>query len=275
MNKNLANLFKEANGREMTTNTRGLEGTAQLNSVASGIVDAILRHIAEHTDELAELVAESQKSHDAMDKLINECYELKTVNIDFLKELDEKILEGMLKSQQSKRSRAKSKLMTLDNYRNMMMGAVAESLIRSALGKEKTAGRARRVGDVEYTDEQLEELRNDQDKLRKEIRNIQSKKSIMKSKEGFSEDDERWKKLLEAEEKLKALRIPARGVAVDTTKRQLAEMLDGIDLNKLKVADAKKLLQQALELAKGNALQEEPQEEQQQDEMNESQANAQ
>ena len=258
MNKNLASLFEEANSHEMTYNSRSLEGTAQLNSVASGIVDAVLRHIAEHTDELAELVAESQKSHDAMDKLINECYKLKTVNIDFLKELDEKILEGMLKSQQSKRSRAKSKSMTLDNYRNMMMGAVAENLIRMTLGKDKTA-RAHRVG-VEYTDEQLEELRNDQDKLRKEIRNIQSKKSIMKSKEGFSEDDEQWKKLLEAEEKLKALRIPVRGVAVDTTKRKLAEMLEGIDISELKAADAKKLLQQALELAKDEVQQEVQQE---------------
>jgi len=258
MNNNLANLFKKANGRETIISARGLEGTAQLNSVASGIVDAILRHINEHADELAELVAESQKSHDAMDKLINECYELKTVNIEFLKALNAKTLEGMLKSQQSKRSRAKSKIMTLDNYRNMMMGAVAENLIRSALGKNKTAG-ARRVGSVEYTDEQLEELRNDQDKLRKEIRNIQSKKSIMKSKEGFSEDNEQWKKLLEDEEKLKALRIPVRGVAVDTTKWQLAEMLEGVDISALKAADAKQLLQQALALIKGNAQQEEQQ----------------
>lgn len=255
MNKNLANLFKEADGRETTTNSRSLEGTAQLNSVASGIVDAILRHINEHADELAELVANSQRSHDEMDKLINKCYDLKTVNIDFLKELNEQTLENMLKSQQSKRSRAKGKAMTLDNYRNMMTGAVAENLIRRALGKEKTAG-ARRVGVVEYTDEQLEALRLDQDKLRKEIRNIQSKKSIMKSKEGFSEDDEQWKKLLEAEEKLKALRIPVRGIAVDTTKQQLAKIFDGIDIDKLKITDAKMLLQRALELAKGEVQQE-------------------
>ena len=150
--------------------------------------------------------------------------------------------------------------MTLDNYRNMMMGAVGECLIRRALGKEKTAG-ARRVGVIEYTDEQLEALRLDQDKLRKEIRNIQSKKSIMKSKEGFSEDDEQWKKLLEAEEKLKALRVPVRGVAVDTTKRKLAEMLNGVDINELKAADAKKLLQQALELVKNTTQQDVQQEE--------------
>lgn len=250
----LANLFEEANGYKATTNSRSLEGTAQLNSVASNIVDTILRHINEHADELAELVANSQRSHDEMDKLINKCYDLSAVNIDFLTALSEQVLEGMLKSQQSKRSRAKGKIMTLDNYRNMMMGAVAENLIRRALGKEKTAG-ARRVGVIEYTDEQLEELRNNQDKLRKEIRNIQSKKSIMKSKEGFSEDDEQWKKLLEAEEKLKALRVSTRET-VDTTKRKLAELLDGVDLNTLKVADAKKLLQQALELAKGEVQQE-------------------
>lgn len=253
MNKNLISLFKEDNGHKTTVSSRSLEGTAQLNSVAADVVNAILQHINEHADELAELVAASQKDHSAMDKLINKCYDLKTVNIDFLTVLSETTLEGMLKSQQSKRSRAKSKLMTLDNYRNMMMGAVAEHLLRRALGKEKTAG-TRRVGIVEYTDEQLEELRNDQDRLRKAIRNIQSKKSIMKSKEGFSEDDEQWKKLLEAEEKLKALRVSTR--AVDTTKRKLAELLDGVDLNALKVADAKRLLQQALELAKGEVQQE-------------------
>lgn len=255
MNKDFISLFKEDNGHKTTVSSRSLEGTAQLNSVAADVVNAILQHINEHADELAELVVESQRSHDAMDKLINECYDLKAVNIDFLTALSETTLEGMLKSQQSKRSRAKSKVMTLDNYRNMMMGAVAENLIRRALGKEKTAGRARRVGIIEYTDEQLEALRLDQDRLRKEIRNIQSKKSIMKSKEGFSEDDEQWKKLLEVEEKLKALRVSTRGT-VDTTKRKLAEMLDGIDIDKLKVADAKKLLQQALELAKGKVQQE-------------------
>lgn len=249
MDKNLTNLFKEVDSQK-TTNNRGLEGTAQLNSVASRIVDDILQHINENADKLAERVAASQKDHDEMDKLIKECYELETVDIEFLKALDEETLERMLRSQQSKRSRAKSKVMTLDNYRNMMMGAVAEHLIRRALGKEKNAGRARHAGIVEFTDEQLEELKSDPDKLRRAIRNIQSKKSIMRSKEGFSEDDERWKKLLEAEEKLKALRMSVRGVAVDRTKQQLAKMLDGININELKAADAKKLLQQTLELVK-------------------------
>lgn len=166
----------------------------------------------------------------------------------------------MLKSQQSKRSRSKNKVMTIDNYRNLMAGAVSELLIRQAMGKAKSSmGYRRASGSVEYTAEELEVFKNDQEALKREIRNVQSKKSIMKSKEGFSEEDERWQLLLAAEETLKSIRVTTgtRTVIVDKTGEQLKAELGDKDIDSLKAADAKALLKKLLEAASGEAAQEE------------------
>ena len=252
MSKELLNLFSEQENRETANSARSLAGTAQLTSLASTIANDILKTINDNFEEYKELIARSKSDHGAMDELIAKAYNLADADVEFLKQLDEATLDGMLKSQQSKRSRAKSKVMTMDNYRSMMIGAIAENLIRLVTGKKKSAGGNRRnAGKVEYSAEELAALQADQEKLRKEIRNIQSKKSIMKSKEGFSEDDERWIALLAAEEQLKALRKDTRTVVVDETKEKLAAMLNGVEVNSLKAADAKELLAQALALIGG------------------------
>lgn len=249
MSKELLNLFSEQENNETTNNARNLAGTAQLTSLASTIANDILKTINDNFEEYQELIVKSKSDHGAMDELIAKAYNLADADAEFLKELDEATLDGMLKSQQSKRSRAKSKVMTMDNYRSMMIGAIAENLIRLVTGKKKSAGGNRRsAGKVEYSAEELAALQADQEKLRKEIRNVQSKKSIMKSKEGFSEEDERWQALLVAEEQLKALRKDTRTVVVDETKEKLAAMLNGVEVNNLKAADAKDLLAQALAL---------------------------
>jgi len=252
MSKELLNLFSEQENRETANSARSLAGTAQLTSLASTIANDILKTVNDNFEEYKELIARSKSDHGAMDELIAKAYNLADADVEFLKQLDEATLDGMLKSQQSKRSRAKSKVMTMDNYRSMMIGAIAENLIRLVTGKKKSAGGNRRnAGKVEYSAEELAALQADQEKLRKEIRNIQSKKSIMKSKEGFSEDDERWIALLAAEEQLKALRKDTRTVVVDETKEKLAAMLNGVEVNSLKAADAKELLAQALALIGG------------------------
>lgn len=250
---NLNNLFNASENHESTANARSLAGTAQLTNLSTAIANDILKTMNDSFDEYKDLVAKSKTDHDVMDQLIAKAYDLTTVDVEFLKALDETVLDLMLKSQQSKRSRSKGKVMTMDNYRSMMTGAIAENLIRLVTGKAKTYGGTRHdAGTVEYTAEELEKLQNDQEKLRKEIRNVQSKKSIMKSKEGFSEEDERWLALLKAEEQLKGLRNDTKTVVetvvVDETKNALSEMLTGVDVNNLKSADAKKLLEQAMAL---------------------------
>jgi hypothetical protein len=112
-----------------------------------------------------------------------------------------------------------------------MTGAIAENLLRMAMNKEKQNG-GRTAGNVGYTDAEIQELIKDQDKLRKVLRNVQSKKSIMKSKEGFSEKDERWLELLATEEMLKGLRDDnSSAPKIDHTAIAIREILGAKDAN--------------------------------------------
>lgn len=239
------NLFATSKSSTAVSN-RGLSGTAQLTSVASELAADIIRAMNEDIDTYVDDLKKSQTDNDAMDNLIEKLRPLSEVDIDFLKELDEHTLDGMLKSQQSKRSRCKGKTMTLDNYKALMTGAIAENLIRLATGKEKHAVGARRMsGAVDYTIEQLQKLGEDQEALRREIRNIQSKKSIMRSKADFDETDERYQSLLRAEQQLKDMRVSGSSIVeVDTTKNALTELLSDVDIDELKLKDAKELLAQ-------------------------------
>src|SRR5690606_11549012 len=83
--------------------------------------------VNDNFEEYKELIAKSKSDHGEMDELIAKAFNLADGDAEFLKELDEATLDGMLKSQQSKRSRAKSKVMTMDNYRTMMIGAIADA----------------------------------------------------------------------------------------------------------------------------------------------------
>lgn len=244
MDTNMHDLFETGN-QEATASTRSLEGTAQLTNLSSTVTSDIISHLNDNLEEYREQFSASKTDHNAMDALITDLKPLDTIDIEFLKALDEKTTTGMLKSQQSKRSRAKGKTMTLDNYRSMMTAAVAENLIRLATGNAKSASISRRTGAVIFTDEELVELKDNQAQLRKELRNVQSKKSIMKSKVDFSEESEGWQHLLIAEKQLKDIRISASTsiIKVDETKDKLVELLSGIEPSNLKASDSKELLE--------------------------------
>ena len=250
------NLFAESSNETVTTNSRSLAGTAQLTSIASNLTAEVIGKLNENIEEYMEQFNASKSDHGAMDALIELMVNFDEVDYEFIKELNETTVDGMLKSQQSKRSRAKGKAMTLDNYKSMMTAAIAEKIIRLATGKIKNAVGVRRgSGQVSFSDEELEALKDNQEQLKKELRNIQSKKSIMKSKANFSEEDERWQQLLVAEGQLKSIRVSTRGttkiVEVDTTKEKLEEAFDGIDIEsieKMKAADSKALLAKLAEL---------------------------
>ena len=251
MTEELTGLFKASENQESAGNRRSLSGTTQLTNMSTNIANAILKTVDASFEVYKDKVAASKNDNDVMDALINEAFDITTADVEFIRQLDEKTQDSMLKSQQSKRSRAKSKVMTLDNYKAMMVGAIAENLIRYATGKAKSAGGAHHAsGSLEYSEEQINEFVHDEDKLRKEIRNVQSKKSIMKSKEGFDEDSERWQELLAAEKLLKEIRDEhaTRTVVIDETKDALSVLLTDVDINNLKSADAKKLLERAAAL---------------------------
>lgn len=244
---NLKGLFANNNNNstEVSNRSNQLSSTAELTRISTEIAREILKRAEDDADKFADKIIESQQSHDAMDNLIAEIYDLTTVDIDFLKNESEEVLDRMIKSQQSKRSRAKSKEMTLDNYITMLTGAVAENLLRIAANKPKTAGGGgARRGTVTYSEEELEAFKNDPEALRKALRNVQSKKSIYKSKADFDPESERWQELLEVEAQLKAIRDGQNVEAEKAIEKtnQLEEMLATVDTKNLKAADAKELL---------------------------------
>lgn len=243
------------NNEAISTNSRALQGTAALTSLSNAIATHIIQKMDADIETYRPLIAASTTDSKQLDDLLDSFrpwYDLADdpqctlEDDDPLCNLDEATVEGMLKSQQSKRSRLKGKLMTLSNYKNLMSAAIAESILRELYNKPKSAhAGSRRMNSLNYSAEELEALAADQEQLRKEIRNIQSKKSIAKSKLDFDEHSEHWLALLEAERTLKALRLSGsaeRIVEVDVTKDRLTEMLNGVDVSSLKAADSKDLL---------------------------------
>lgn len=250
-------MFTETTHQSGASRANALNKTAELTSMAATMANECFKYLMADKDKWKESIIESQKSHDAMDELINETDVVKDDSHTFLMLEPEAVLEKMLKSQQSKRSRTKAKVMTQANYITLMTAAIAEMLIRAALGKEKSATNygVRRVL-VKYTEEELEALKNDQEALKKAIRNVQSKKSIMKSKIGFDASSDAWHELLTTEEQLKALRdnapiqtivevIPEDVLEKVQKAEELVTLINQAeDIDKMKAADGKALLNQ-------------------------------
>lgn len=261
-------LFGNEN-HEVSANARHLNGTAELTRVAGNVATHIIKSMEVQIDVYRDRINASANDAREMDKLIDEFRPWAEIEEDnVLRNLDEKTVEGMLKSQQSKRSRCRGKTMTLDNYHALMSATIAEQLLRELYDKPKNAGmHGRAARTVDYTPAQLEAFEADQEALRREIRNIQSKKSIMKSKVDFDESSEAWLALLKAEQMLKDLRHGGSTgiveIEVDHTKNKLAEMLNGVDTKHMSAADSKKLLVEIQSMLNSEEATEEPTDEDQ------------
>jgi hypothetical protein len=251
----MTNLFVTNESNETAPGANQLEKTAQLTTQAGTIVNQILKAIDVVDEEqklhYEEMVKASMTDHDAMDDLINLMVDLEQQDIDYLKVEEESVLDKMVKSQQSKRSRSKGKVMTLDNYRTMLIGAVAENLLRIAAGKPKSASGSSSAGSHEYSVDELTKLSMNKEELAKAIRNVQSKKSIAKSKIGFSVDSDKWQQLLTAEAQLKALRdgaVIAKPIVDARLFKLEAAIKEVNDPSTMKANDAKALLAIMLEI---------------------------
>ena len=244
---NLNNLFT-AEAKE-TKGKRALSGTAEMTTNAEVVVNNILEALNNDYDSHAETFEQSKVDAYAMDMLISEfTNNFEDVEVGFLDKYDEDELKAMLKSQQSKRSRAKSKDMTMDNYKAMMNAAVCELMIRTFTGKAKTrvAGR----GSNMYTSEFLKSMAEDQHELRRELRNVQSKMCIFRKKhpEDYNEHDE-YKELEKVENTLKDIRTPIQGHRVKMS--DVTAALD-VDVNELGLEDAKQLIAELQKLTGGD-----------------------
>lgn len=248
MNK-LMNVFA-ANNETKAANGRTLTGTVQLQMQAAEIKKSVIAQLeeamnGEQAEELEAAMLKAQSDNNAMDELVQRFTDISSADVAWL--AGNADADKMLASVQSKRSRLKTKEATYDVFVQMVEASISEQLIRVATGKTKGNGGATRVrGSVEYTEEQLAAYAEDQDALKREIRNIQSKKSIMKSKAGFSEQDAYWIKLLDAEAQLKALRVGTTSKTVvvqpDPIREQLKDMIGDTDISKMNKADMAALL---------------------------------
>lgn len=230
------------NEQKETSSSRMLNGTAELTRISGNIASDILRKMEADIETYRPRIQSSATDSKEMEALLDEFRPWADIEEDsVIRNLDDDTVESMLKSQQSKRSRTKSKAMTLDNYAALMTATIAENLLREIYNKPKSVSFGnRRAGVVDYTPAQLETYATDQEALRREIRNLQSKKSIAKSKIDFDEHSEYYQSLLRAERMLKDLRTPM--TEVDHTKNALKSILGDVDITQLKAADSAELL---------------------------------
>ncbi|MNB86378.1 hypothetical protein D3C75_333210 [compost metagenome] len=236
--------------------------TADLTNVSMSIMNDIIADLSK-PESLAyeDIVARSQQGdNDATDALIESISPLGGIDIEFLTRVDAEELDKMLRSQQSKRSRAKNKDgFTLDDFKTMLTAAIAEGLLRRALNKPKGSGGAS-YDTSGFTDAEIAEFKADEEKLAKAIRNVQSKKSIAKNKKDFDETGEHWQHLLSQEAFLKNLRDSAKATIPAEVERELdakkaaEELLASVvDVENMNDTDVKDLLLKLKETLVGAA----------------------
>lgn len=223
--------------------------TAQLTSKTDSLAKALLTTLLADVEANGATITNSQTDSDALDNLIlSNIVVNEEVAIDDLKYVDADVLEKALKSQQSKRSRAKGAPMTEDNYIKLLSAAIAEHAIRLAMGKPKNSGGRISAGVTELTEEQIETYKADQALLGKAIRNVQSKKSIYKGKADFNAEGDYWASLVALETQLKSLRSNTTTVVTEEAQQAIeanekaSSLLTDVDPKALKADEAKKLL---------------------------------
>lgn len=229
------------------------ELTSQANEAAIALEDIVYKKYTVEDDRL-DVQQEVYDNPAALDKMINELINVEDfVDIKSLKTYDTVTLEKALKSQQSKRSRAKSAVLSLETYYKLMSAAIAEHALRIALDKPKNASAGGRATVIELTDEQIDMYKENPDALGKAIRNVQSKKSIYRGKANADFESEYWQKLIDQEAQLKAIRDNNGGVITKEAQQAIemrdkaVSLIEDVDTSKLKASDAKELLAQLQE----------------------------
>lgn len=199
------------------------------NKVSSNLTVAVQDNIEQKYSELVKLIkdqltdTEILKDNDKLNAIIS-----KHIDI-FNKDLagDKEQARKTLKCLQSKRCRAKSKDMTLETVHIIVKSAAAELLLKKAFDLVSTSTSTGLNYDIDNMNAE---------QLRKAVKNVQSRKSIMKGKADFDDTSEEWTNLLLLEEQLKTKRdgatVPIRMKEIiqqdvsDLNKKQLVALFD-------------------------------------------------
>lgn len=270
----LNSLFNETTTDVATKEkNRTLAGTQQLTQLASRLAQQVMANAEADLEIYGQSIIESKTSTRALDSLVSTWINHEGVvtdeDIEFLRASDDATVTSMQKSQQSKRSRMKKVLETTDtveNYMSLLTAACAEHVIRKAFNKTKSIGTSRLGGNaVTYTEEELQELMLDQERVRREIRNVQSKISIYKRKNADQDQelwvaDPHWQALQTAYAQLKEIRTNLDGhqrLSAVKVSKQLEHILNELpEIDKLKLNEAKQALKSIEALIKGEPAEE-------------------
>lgn len=258
----MLNVFKKVeNNEEVLTGAKQLDITQRLTDTATIGAEAILKHINSlEGDDGNKLVLATITEPVVLDRLITT--EHVADKQDWLVTTDSEVVGKALKSQQSKRSRARSAIkdgdVSIQDYKKYLVGAIAEHLIRNSCEVPKgiRSERTSSIATLELTEEEAVSFKADQFKLAKVIRNVQSKKTAMKKVAGFTEEDAQWVKILAYEESLKVLRTGESSIDPELANKalradEMAAAMSALgDISKMKKAD----LEAAIENLKGMAL---------------------
>ena len=246
-------LFVSNENNTMKENKAAIAWTAQLNTatgtIAKQLFDGFVTEAADD-EHKAEHLQLAMKENDILDQLLIGHTTIESEDFEWLKAASEDELDRMLKSQQSKRSRTKKMEMTQDNFMKLVNAAAAEIIIRKVAHKEKNAVDVVKLNGCELTDEMIEHFKEDQEALKKAIRNVQSKKTALKKK-GL-EGGEQWQELVEFEVALKDLRVG--GVRTTTVIKEVAVVPEEVKEQLSKIDDAKQLFMdvEAIDKLKAN-----------------------
>lgn len=235
----MENLFTAPTTTE--AGVRRLDCTAALTSYSDNEARTLLQKV-NADPELQMSLKASFTDSDAQDSLIS--IVLGHLSTDAIIDADEEQLKRLLASQQSKRSRSKGKEMTVANYLSMMSAAIAESIIRTAIGRPR--GAAAKTSTVSLlTEDETQMFANDLDAANKKIRVLQSWKSTHK----HLVDTAEWSVVCQNISTLQGLRPASTSIKVakeDPRVVEIRQRLAGKDLDKLKAGEKAALLEEIL-----------------------------
>ena len=233
-------LFTQATTTE--TGLKRLDCTAALTQYSDDTARHLLAAVNSNPDMQDDLKLSFSDSA-AQDRLIEAI--VGTVMTNTVELADETQLKKLLASQQSKRSRAKGKEMTVANYLSMMSAAIAEQVIRTVMNKPRGTSVVAGSSTMPLTEQDIVAYQSDLEAANKKIRSLQSWKSTHKIEQGTAN----WTVVCESIAALQALRPASSSIKVvkeDARISALREKLAGQDLSKMKSADKEALLQDIL-----------------------------
>lgn len=216
-----------------TTKAATIPASTQLAQVADSVANQLIEKFNQLSEEEANdcTVAAFESNSSMLNALIDNKVLTDDVICSELYSITDDDATRLLKSQQSKQSRSKSAGLSIQNFKKMASATVAVHLIRTQCGLTSNRTGRQSEGLKPLTEETQQWYAANQFELGKAIRNIQSKKSILKKKMvdgGTDEQLQLMDEYVDYETTLKSLRSNTPAPKVNEHLAKNAAKFDSI-----------------------------------------------